>query len=115
MRTVLLIEDSPEIASILRLVISRTGHRALLASNLAEADKIWSAYKAEIELVVTDNALPDGSGIAFAESLVRERPGLKVIVASGMPGTNLPADFHRVDKPFDVAEFIAKFHQALAV
>jgi len=114
MNTVLLIEDNLEIASLLRLIISRGGHRVLLAASLAEAEGIWSASKSEIDLLVTDNALPDGSGITYAERLHREKPTLKVIVVSGMPGPGFPPHFLRLDKPFQMAAFLNTLELALA-
>jgi two-component system, NtrC family, response regulator HydG len=113
MYTILLIEDEFDVASMLRLLLSRHGHRALLAYNLVEASHIWGAYKNEIDLVLTDNHLPDGSGIAFAEHLVREKPSLKVIVSSGYPADTLPSGFHRADKPFESSTLMETIRRAV--
>lgn len=113
MRTVLLIEDHLEVASLLRQLIARCGHRALMARNLAEAEQIWSESKSVIDLLLTDNSLPDGSGIRFAELLALEKPGLKVIVSSGIPSHELPPGFQRIDKPFKVQDFLKTIQQAL--
>ena len=97
---------------MLRLILSRTGHRALLAANLDEARKIWASYGSQIELVITDNSLPDGSGVEFAARLAREKPDLKVIVASGLP-TEVPANFRRVDKPFNMSTLLHAINELL--
>ena len=114
MYTVLLIEDQLDVASVMRLMLSRGGYRALLASSLAEANQIWTAFKHEIHLVLTDNHLPDGSGIQFAAGLVREKPSLKVAVASGYPDPELPAGFYRIDKPFLATTLLDTLRVALS-
>lgn len=106
MHTVLLIEDQPEIASMVRFMISRSGHRALLAMNLKEAEQIWSAYKDEITILITDNRLPDGSGVTFAQKLHQDRRTLKIIVSTGLPEPHLPPEFHRLDKPFTMPDLL---------
>jgi DNA-binding NtrC family response regulator len=112
MYTVLLIEDQFDVASLLRLVLSRNGYRALLASNLSEAENIWAAFGHEIHAVITDNSLPDGSGLRFAEHLTREKPALKVIVASGLP-TEIPPEFERADKPFHISKLLQTLERLL--
>jgi len=114
MYTVLLIEDQFDVASVMRLMLSRGGYRALLASNLAEANQIWTAFKDEIHLVLTDNHLPDGSGVQFAVQLVREKPSLKVAVASGNPEADIPAGFYRIDKPFLATTLLNTLRAALS-
>jgi DNA-binding NtrC family response regulator len=114
MYTVLLIEDQFDVASVMRLMLSRGGYRALLASNLAEANRVWAAFKDEIHLVLTDNHLPDGSGVQFAAHLLREKPSLKVAVATGDPEVDIPPGFYRIDKPFLTATLLNTLRLALS-
>jgi DNA-binding response OmpR family regulator len=106
MHTVLLIEDQPDVALMLRLAISRSGHRALLAMNIKEAEQIWAAYRNEITVIVADDILPDGSGVQLARRLREECTHLRVIMTSGLART-LPPEFQRLDKPFSISEFKA--------
>lgn len=107
MHTILIIEDEPDLASVLRLVVSRMGHRALLASTLAEAQAIWSALKQEITVVISDNHLPDGSGIDFGTQLLADKPGLKLILATGNPYSIAPPEAVLLNKPFNMAELLS--------
>lgn len=91
----------------MRLVVSRKGHRALLASTLAEAQAIWSAFKQEITIIVSDNHLPDGSGVHFVNRLYSEKPNLKLILASGLPDPAIPPGAYRLDKPFNVSDLMS--------
>ena len=106
MHTILIIEDEPDLASVLRLLVSRTGHRALLASTLAEAQAIWSALKQEITVVISDNHLPDGSGIDFVQQLLVEKPGVRLILATGNPYAIVPPEAVQLNKPFNMAELL---------
>lgn len=107
MQTILIIEDQPELASVIRLVVSRQGHRALLALTLAEAEAIWTALKQEITIVISDNHLPDGSGVHFVNRLYSEKPEIKLILASGLPDPAIPPGAYRLDKPFEIAALTA--------
>jgi DNA-binding NtrC family response regulator len=56
----------------------------LEAPNAVVALGIWKAQRPEIRLLLTDLVLPEGiNGIALAEQLTREEPGLKVLYISG--------------------------------
>lgn len=92
---------------MLRLLVSRTGHRALLASTLAEALVIWNAFKQEITVVISDNQLPDGSGVEFAERLLTDKPGVKLIIASGYPDATVPPGAVLLNKPFNMTELLS--------
>src|SRR5688572_30475769 len=114
MYTVMLIEDQFDVASVVRLMLSKGGYRALLATSLAEAHQIWAAYKDEIDVLLTDNYLPDGSGLSFAERIAQEKPRLKIVVSSGVPFLDLPPGFHKVDKPFEAATLLSLLERILS-
>lgn len=102
---VLVIEDQPDVASLLEMAIARCGHRSLLAANVAEAQKLWNENKAAITLVLADHTLPDGSGVDFANELRSTNPSLPIVITSGMAYAGAPHNFLRLDKPFTIAEF----------
>ena len=105
MHTVLIIEDQPDVASMIQTMISRLGHHSLLATTISEAQKMWSDHKRSISLVLADHTLPDGSGVEFSSLLRAEIPTLPIVITSGMAYAGAPHTFLRLDKPFTVAEF----------
>lgn len=105
MHMVLLIEDQPDVATMIELMISKNGHRSFLATNVAEAQNLWKEHHAEITLVLADHTLPDGSGIDFANQVRAANPSLPIVITSGMAYAGTPHNFLRLDKPFTVAEF----------
>jgi DNA-binding NtrC family response regulator len=105
MHTVLVIEDQPDVASMLEMAIARCGHRSLLATNVAQAQKLWNENKAAITLVLADHTLPDGSGVDLANELRSTNPSLPIVITSGMAYAGAPHNFLRLDKPFTISEF----------
>lgn len=112
-RTILLIEDEQAVAGVMRLTLQRSGYQALLAASVAEARLVWQAYRDKIALVITDNSLPDGSGTLLAKDFQRERPSLKVILASGRPQSDVPASWEILDKPFEFARLLNTVHRLI--
>jgi DNA-binding response OmpR family regulator len=108
MHTIMLIEDEEMVRKTLRLVLKGAGFQVLTASTVAEAKQVWGEKQNEIDLVITDNSLPDGSGIELVKDLEREKSGLKIIVASGLTHGELPSHYFQIQKPFN-ARFLLGF------
>ena len=82
---VLIVEDEPDILTLLSDYLRSTGYRVLEAENGEQAFEIL-ATKPHLDLMVTDYRLPGGiSGVQIAEPAVKLRPELKVIFISGYP------------------------------
>jgi DNA-binding NtrC family response regulator len=80
MSTVLIVESYPNLASLYRDVLSEEGHHVFVASSYKEANDI--ALTKEIELVVMDEGLPDGSEEELIKKLKRIQPHIKAILCS---------------------------------
>lgn len=81
--TVLLIEDEALIMDVSRKALERIGYRVLQAKTGREALRVCGNFKENIDLAVLDVVLPDMGGKEIYQSLMKERPGLKVLVCSG--------------------------------
>ena len=82
--TVLLVEDEAALRKLARLLLEREGYTVLAAENGPAALTLWQEHKGQIDLLLTDMVMPDGlSGRDLAVQLLRDQPGLKVIVTSG--------------------------------
>lgn len=81
----LLVEDDPGIAEMLKAALSRWGYETLHARDSAAADRIARSEGREIGVALCDVALPDGSGAVVAEMLRRRCPGVWIIFTSGYP------------------------------
>lgn len=116
MAVVLIIEDDPALADLLRQVLEDEGHRAIVASTLADAER---AVRAEpIELVLADLIefdLRSGPGSVQAlRSVAGDRP---VLLCTGQPHAEKLADLPGLagvlGKPFDLDELLSCVDRAL--
>jgi len=82
--TVLVVEDEPFVRELAALVLRQHGYRVLQAGSGAEAEALWEEAAPTISLLLTDLVMPGGmTGLELAERLRREKPGLKILFASG--------------------------------
>ena len=110
-KTILLVEDEDQVGTIVRLILSRKGYRVLFVRSAREAFAVWTAMAHEIDMVMTDVILPDGSGIDLAQEFQKQKD-VKVLVASGNIHMSLPPGFRGLEKPFDMPELLAEIHAA---
>ena len=83
---VLVCDDEPQVAEILRKVLERDGFRAVTAGTLAEARR--QLQNGPINLLTLDFALPDGNGVEFIRELRRSAPhrDLPILLISPLAG-----------------------------
>jgi PAS domain S-box-containing protein len=117
--SILLVEDEPEVRSLIERVLSGQGYRVCTASRPSEAIRIASQADAQFDLLVTDVIMPGMDGRELARRLLSDRPTLPVIFLSGYsadaigrhgvldPGTAF------LEKPFRPDALVEKVREAL--
>ncbi len=120
-RCILLVEDDASVRNLARRILQSEGHRVLEAASGRQALPLWKEHRAEIEILFTDVVMPDGiNGLELAERLLREKPGLKVVYASGYSAEVAGGDFSGrqgldfIAKPYSPAELITIIARAAA-
>ena len=103
---ILLIEDEDEVRENLKALLEMEGARVLTAATLEEARKILETPGTDIQVVISDEMLPDGRGHQFLKELLKERPGIKGVLMSGYleEKPNLYSDFKFLPKPFSLED-----------
>jgi len=81
--TILLVEDEDAVRMVETVTLERCGFHVIAASDGLEALARARAHAGHIDLLLTDVVLPGMHGRELAETLVLERPGLRVLFASG--------------------------------
>ena len=116
--TVLVVEDAPELRSLIDRFLSRQGYTVLMAEDAGEALRLFDEH-AGIDVLLTDVVLPGTSGPALSRQLVESRPGLKVIYMSGYAedaivqrGVLLPG-LSFLSKPFTASQLCLKVRRTL--
>ncbi len=107
---ILVIDDEPDIAEILRDVLTAEGHSVELAGGGREGlDKVRGA---PFDLVFTDLGMPDISGWEVASTIRENHPELPVVLVTGWGATLSEQEIAEnfiaavVNKPFDIDNLI---------
>jgi signal transduction histidine kinase/DNA-binding response OmpR family regulator/putative methionine-R-sulfoxide reductase with GAF domain len=113
--TVLVVDDEPELRSVLRSHLERNGYRVLEAGRALEALEIARAEHPD--LITMDVGLPDLDGLEAIRLLrqwedTREIP---VVVITGSPGQEInKAELRHLARPFDESRLLERVREALA-
>ncbi|WP_156655643.1 response regulator, partial [Methylobacterium platani] len=101
---VLVVDDDPLVLENSAAMLEDLGHRVIEARSGQEALALARRART-LDLVLTDHAMPEMTGLQLAERLAAERPGLKVILATGYAdlGADGAARLPRLAKPYDQA------------
>ena len=82
-RTILVVEDQPEVLSLLADALQMVGYRVLTAAHPDLGLAIGDEHAEQIDLVLTDVVMPGMNGPEMAQRLVVRRPSLRVLYVSG--------------------------------
>jgi two-component system, cell cycle sensor histidine kinase and response regulator CckA len=116
---VLLVEDEPSVRNLVARVLRAQGYTVLEASNGAEALQVIQAHPGVIDLLVTDVVMPEMSGKALADHVVRRYPDIRMLFISGYTDRaivhhgRLEADVAFLQKPFTLRALAHKVREAL--
>ena len=117
--TILIIDDSIELRSLLESILPLSGYRTLSARTGEEGLNL--AAEVQPDLILVDLELPDTSGLKVLEELARRRPPIPTIMitAFGSEGVaaralGLGAEGYLI-KPFTTDEVLSSVERALAV
>jgi two-component system cell cycle sensor histidine kinase/response regulator CckA len=83
--TILLVEDEAAVRTLAKRVLSQKGYRVFEASDGAIALRVAAAHVGEIDLVLTDVAMPNLGGRGMVEELRELSPAIRVLFMSGYP------------------------------
>ena len=118
--TILLVDDEPDIALALQDLLKSEGHQIDVASTGTAALECINRHP--YDAVLLDIRLPDMDGLLVLENMVRIRPGLPIIILTGLTSLDSVAGpleelgaFAYLHKPINQAEVKKTVRQALRV
>ncbi|MFC7513419.1 ATP-binding protein [Herbaspirillum sp. GCM10030257] len=113
-KTAMIVDDEPQIRSVLVDLLQLQGYAVLEAGDAREALKILEATST-LDVLVTDIGLPNGlNGRQLADLVRTHWPELPVLLITGyaeeavMKNEALPEGMHLLTKPFSMNSFTAK-------
>jgi CheY-like chemotaxis protein len=80
---VLVVDDEAAIRSVARRTLERFGYQVLVATDGADALRVFSEHHLEIDAVITDMNMPVMDGTSLIRALREIDPGVLVIGSSG--------------------------------
>ena len=101
-KTVLVVDDDPNILNSVCALLADSNYNVLRAGGGAEAFQQSKDYKGEINLLLSDFQMAGMSGVDLATKMTCERPQLKVLLMSGFTEGMLVLNegWHFLAKPF---------------
>jgi PAS domain S-box-containing protein len=111
--TVLAVDDDGLVLMNTAAMLEDLGHQVFEAGSGRQALEILAREPA-IDLVITDQAMPQMTGVQLAEAIRRERPNLPILIATGyaeLPPGNMV--FPKLDKPFFEQQLVTAIARAL--
>jgi two-component system phosphate regulon response regulator OmpR len=114
---ILVVDDDPEICKLLARYLEEQGFRVLVATSCRALRQ--RLVTSQIDLVVLDVMLPDGSGLELCRDLRAERCDVPIILLTALKedvdriiGLEIGADDY-LGKPFNPRELVARLRAVL--
>jgi signal transduction histidine kinase/ActR/RegA family two-component response regulator len=117
--TILVVEDEPQLRRLAVSLLTARGYHVLEAESGTKALAVADAWRAPIDLVLTDVVMPGLSGPQVAEKLARRQPKLKALYMSGFSEDIVvshglqTSDLNFLQKPFTPSALANKVRLAL--
>ncbi|MGO8838083.1 MAG: PAS domain S-box protein [Limisphaerales bacterium] len=116
---VLVVDDEEPIRQVAQRTLERFGYRVLLAADGAEAVSLYKSRQREIDVVITDMAMPVMDGPATILALKAINPHVKLVSSSGMTadgGLDKVKEIgvrHFIPKPYTAETMLHKLDEVL--
>lgn len=118
-RLILIVEDDPQVRSLIQALLRRHGYRTLVYACAEDARDDGERHLDHVRLLLTDVVLPGIHGPELARWIAARRPGLPVVYLTGyaegeLTGqSGIPADAILLRKPFQADELLRTLGNAL--
>ncbi|MGA8730467.1 MAG: response regulator [Terracidiphilus sp.] len=90
---ILCVDDEETPLTLRKLVLQRHGFQVVTANSAGMAIEMLNS--SHIDLVLSDQLMPGGTGTELAQKIKQTRPGLPVVLLSGV--NEIPQDAHFAD------------------
>ncbi|KPW68073.1 Response regulator [Pseudomonas cannabina] len=112
--TILVVEDDTIVRMLIVDVLEELEYTVLEAEDATSALKLVMDSGNRIDLLMTDQGLPDMKGTALARKVIELRPELPVLFASGYSeNIDVPPGMHSIGKPFSIDQLRDKVKSIL--
>jgi len=117
--TVLLIDDEDMVIEVGARMLASLGYTVLTARSGREGLHLYDLHKGEIDIVILDMIMPDFGGKETFEALLRQDPGVKVLLSTGYSIEGQAEEIMAagcigfIQKPFGMGDLSHKLREVL--
>jgi CheY-like chemotaxis protein len=114
--TILVVEDQPEVCEVVTTMLRGFGYNVLSALTPTEALQIASDTTIDIDLLMSDDYLPEMRGPQLADRVRGLRPSIRVLFMTGSIENEALENYPEADlieKPFHPLDLRAKVRAAI--
>ncbi len=116
---ILVVDDEEAVRQLTRQILEAFGYRVLLAIDGSDAIALFAVQQHDISLVLTDMMMPIMDGNAVIRVLMKLRPDVRLIAASGLHENHVVAKAmsggvkHFLTKPYTAESLLVLIRKAL--
>jgi CheY-like chemotaxis protein len=81
--TILVVDDEPQIAHVLQLMLESIGYRVVAHTSSRAALQVFEASPGDFDMVITDMTMPELTGEELARAIRQIEPDIPVIMCTG--------------------------------
>ena len=85
-KKILFVDGDETMARNVAGMLQEMGYDVQLATSGMKALDAFYSHSADYDLVVTDQGMPDMSGLLLAQRLIRKRPDIPIVLLTGLDG-----------------------------
>ncbi|MHB8091439.1 MAG: PAS domain S-box protein [Syntrophales bacterium] len=117
---ILLVDDEAMLANVTKEVLEDRGYTVIAKTDSIDALEAFRAAPDQFDLVITDQTMPEMTGIDLAENIMSIRPGIPVILCTGFIDSALEENTTKAGiraimlKPVSMKRLIALIRDLLA-
>jgi two-component system, cell cycle sensor histidine kinase and response regulator CckA len=111
---ILIVDDEVMVQNFARIILEADGYFILTAHDGEEALHISRSFPGTIHAVLSDVRMPKMDGMQLRERILKDRPGLPILLMSGCVDVQPPSNVPFLAKPFDPAALKGRIRQLLA-
>lgn len=113
--TILLVDDDALISTSTAYLLEDMGHEVIEVNSGADALSVLEQGR-NVDLLITDYAMPKMTGAQLARAARELRPGLPILIATGYADLpqGMSMDIPRLRKPYQQKQLIAEIAKALS-
>lgn len=80
---ILFVDDEEALVEIVQEMLERLGYEVVVKTSAIEALKLFQAQPQKFDLVITDQAMPQMTGVQLSKELMHIRPDIPIILCTG--------------------------------